>query len=204
MAVGAIPILPVQSVSGNAFNADRIEEEAAQSFLLGTPVSIAADGGLQAWNGTTFTANTKGSVVGVSYEAASNLASLGKGAPAVFGAIGQGAALTFGSVPNQASAVNIPHGAPINDGRCGFVLAGPDIVFSAVLGNAGSPVTPAIGTDRGVAYTLSKDANNFWYVNRTVSTANVVVVGLDPRDVPAAGTRVLFQFLTTTLDILAF
>src|SRR5262249_59695794 len=110
MAVGAIPILPVKTVSGNAFNAQRIIEEAAQTFLLGTPVSIASDGGLQAWNGTTFTAVTKGSVVGISYEAASNLASLGLGSPAVFGAIGRGAAVTFGSVPTQASAVHIPHG----------------------------------------------------------------------------------------------
>ena len=200
MAISGIPILPVESISGNQFRAFRIIEEATQTFYAGTPVSVAADGGIQAWNGTTFGgAGTQGAVAGISYEAASGLATTGKGAPIPFSPIvGVGAAVgLFGHVQNQASAVNIAHGAPFNDGRVGFYPATADTVYSAILGNGGNPVTPA-ATDVGKTYSLSIDsAGVYWYVNRTVTTAVVVVVALDLRDVPAAGTRVLFQFLPT-------
>jgi len=211
MAITAIPIQPVESQSGNQWRAFRIIEENAQTFKAGTLVSVAADGGIQAWNGTTYGVNTAapalGSVVGVSYEAGSSLATTGVGAPVPFSPVtGLGATLTFGSVPNEASAKNIPHGAPLNDGRVGFILPSADTIFSATFGNAGSPATPAV-TNVGKQYGMTIDTGgNFWYVDSSKSTFGtnllVTVVGLDLRDVPAAGTRVLIQFISYAVYLL--
>lgn len=208
MAITAIPILPVESVSGNSFRAFRLIEESAQTFKIGTPVSIAAgDGGVQAW-----VANTQGpgqgGICGISYEAASNLSATGSGAPvpnSPFTGVGAVAG-TFGSVPNQTSAKNIAHGAPVNDGRVGFIIPAPDIVFSAILGNAGNPVTPA-ATDVGKQYGLTLDTGgNFWYVDRAKTTAGtntvLTVIALDLRDTPASGTRVLFTFLPNVVNLI--
>lgn len=205
MAITAIPILPVETVSGNQFRATRIIEESAQTFQAGTPVTVAAgDGGIQAWAGSVVT-GAAGSITGISYEAASNLSATGSGAPTPFSPfLGVGAvAGTFGSVPNQTSAKNIAHGAPLNDGRVGFYSAVNDTVYSATFGNNGNTATPA-NTDVGVRYGLTIDSGSkFWYVDKNKSTAGtntcVRVVGLDPRDVPAAGTRVLFVFDPVTV-----
>jgi hypothetical protein len=205
MAIAAIPILPVKDSSANGFVAQRIIEEATQTFLAGTPVAIAADGGIKAW-----VANTQGplpgGVVGIAYEAASNLAATGTGAPQPmqpFAGVGAVAGL-FGSVPNQPSAVNIAHGAPINDGRVGIITPGPNTVYSAIFGNAGNTATPAV-TNVGKQYGLTLDSNSkYWYVDSSKTTAGtntvLTVVGLDPRDVPGAGTRVLFVFLQNVID----
>jgi hypothetical protein len=212
MAITAIPILPVESVSGNSFRAFRLIEEATQTFKVGTPVAIAAgDGGVQAWSANTGATGVnlgQGGICGISYEAASNLGSTGLGAPVPFSPVtGLGAAAgTFGSVPNQSLAKNIAHGAPLNDGRVGFILPAPDTVFSAVLGNNGSPVTPA-ATDVGKGYGLTLDSGgNFWYVDRnktTVGTSVVLtVIALDLRDVPGAGTRVLFTFISNYVNLI--
>lgn len=206
MAISAIPILPFSDISAAAMNSTRLIEELSQTFQLGTPVELtAADGGVKAWDGTTGTAFTfpsagLGAIVGISYEAASNLTATGAGAPAPqspFTGVGAVAG-TFGSVPNQASAKNIAHGAPLNDGRVGFYLGGPQIVFSATFGNAGSPATPA-NTDVGKNYGLTIDSNSkFWYVDKSKATPGtntvLTVISLDPRDVPASGSRVLFTF----------
>src|SRR6266404_4180715 len=112
MAITAIPILPVQSLSGNQWRADRIIEKASATFKLGTPVAIeVATGAVIAWDGTTGITGTitGAAIVGVSYEAASNLGSTGT-YPAPFSPfVGVGATLSFGSVPNESSAKNIPH-----------------------------------------------------------------------------------------------
>lgn len=208
MAITAIPILPVESISGNQFRAFRLIEESAQTFKQGTPVSIAAgDGGVQAW-----VANTQGpgqgGIAGISYEAASNLGATGSGAPTPFSPfLGVGAvAGTFGTVPNQSSAKNIAHGAPINDGRVGFIVPAPDVVFSATFGNAGNTATPA-NTDVGKQYGLSLDTGgNFWYVDKSKTTAGtntvLTIIALDLRDVPGAGTRVLFTFLPSVVNLI--
>jgi hypothetical protein len=206
MAITAIPILPVQDTSANGFASIRLIEELTQTFKFGTPVEItAADGGVKAWDGTTgqafvFGSATIGGIIGIAYEAASNLASTGLGAPTPFNpVVGLGAAVgTFGNVPNQASAKNISHGAPLNDGRVGVVLLGPQVLFSATFGNNGNTATPA-ATDVGKNYGLTIDSgSNFWYVDKNKSTVGtntvLTVVGLDPRDTPAAGSRVLFTF----------
>lgn len=208
MAISAIPILPVGTVSGNSFRAYRLIEEATQTFLAGTPVAIAAaDGGVKVW-----VANTQGpgqgGICGISYEAASNLAATGAGITPMSPFVGVGAAAgTFGSVPNQASAVNIAHGAPINDSRVGFIIPSPDVIFSATFGNAGNAATPA-NTDVGKQYGLTLDSNSkFWYVDKSKVTANtntvLTIISLDLRDAPGAGTRVLFTFLPNVVNLIA-
>lgn len=204
MAITAIPIQPVSTFSGNQYRGRRIIEEAAQTFKLGTVVALAADGGVQAWGGATLT-GAQGSPIGISYEAASNLGATGSGAPAPNQPVtGLGSAITFGSVPNEASAKNIPHGAPFNDGRVGFFVGNVDVIYSATFGNAGNAATP-LATDVGVGYGLTIDTGgNFWYVDKskTGASAAVKVIGLDLRDAPAAGTRVLFIFLSTVVQVL--
>lgn len=205
MAITAIPIQPVESISGNQFRANRYIEESAQTFKVGTVVALAAgDGGVIAWAGATLS-GAVGSPIGISYEAASNLSSTGVGAPTPGSPlVGLGATLTFGSVPNESSAKNIPHGAPINDGRVGVLLAAADSFFSATFGNAGSPATPA-NTDVGASYGLTIDSgSNFWYVDKskTGASAAVKVIQLDLRDAPGSGTRVVFQFLATVVNLL--
>lgn len=213
MAITAIPIQPVQSAPDYQFRAERVIEEATQTFKNGTVVSLAADGGVQAWNGATygtaFTGGALGAPIGISYESASNLATTGKGAPVPFSPLtGVGAAQgLFGYVQNEPSAVNIAHGAPINDGRVGFFPAASGIIFSATFGNAGSPATPS-NTNVGVVYGMTIDSGgNFWYVDASKVTAGtntlVKVTGLDPRDVPGPGTRVLFQFLPYAVYLLS-
>lgn len=207
MAISAIPILPVETVSGNSFRSNRIIEKATQTFLAGTPVAIdSGTGAVIAW-----VANTQGpgqgGVCGVAYEAASNLGATGVGPAPMSPVTGVGAAVgTLSNVPNQPSSVTILHGAPINDGRVGFVLPGPDTVFSAILGNNGAAATPA-ATDVGKQYGLTADtAGKYWYVDRNKTTAGtntvLTVIGLDLRDVPGAGTRVLFTFLPSVVNLI--
>jgi len=203
MANFSVPIKPVSTISGNDFRASRIIEEAGQTFFMGTPVEVkAADGGLQVWDGSTITAG----IAGISYEAASNLGTTGAGAPAPpFGTVGVGAvAGIFGSVQNEPNAVNIAHGAPLNDGRCGlWELANSDTIFSAAFGSTGTATTPAV-TDVGVAYGLTLDTNGYWYVDKAKTGGSAVlrITALDPRYKPAPGTNVEFAFLNTSAQIL--
>jgi hypothetical protein len=207
MAIVAIPILPATTVSSSQWKGTRLIEEATQTFKFGTPVAQAAgDGGIIAWAGAILT-SAVGSICGISYENASNLASTGLGAPTPMSPFtGVGAvAGTFGFVPNQPSAKNIAHGAPFNDGRVGFFVPAQDSVFVATFGNAGNAATP-LNTDVGLTYGLTLDtAGNFWYVDKskTGASAAVRVVNLDPRDTPAAGTRVEFTFLPTVVTLVA-
>ncbi len=166
--MASIEIHSVQTVSGNQARVRRIIEDDAQTFLAGTPVSIeAADGGVQAWDGSTVAFG----IAGFSLEAASNLVTAGVAKT-----------LTFGSVPNEASAVNIPRGAPLNDGRVGFETATEDTVFRGQVG----PSQTALATDVGVSYGMTIDSDGHWYVDKTKSTVPtntvVTIVKLDPTD----------------------
>ena len=203
MAITAVPIQPVKSLSGNQWAARRIIEDATQTFKLGTVVAmVAADGGVIAWAGATVS-GAVGSPIGISYEPASNLASTGLGAPAPNQPVtGLGAALTFGSVPNEASAKNIPHGAPLNDGRVGVVIAAfADTVFSATLGTTGNFTNWAdtlMSTNPLAGLTIDS-GSNFWYVD--LGKTNLVrIVGRDLRDPIGSGNRVLFQFIGTAVQ----
>src|SRR5690349_11435852 len=162
----------------------------------------AADGGVIAWGGATVS-GAVGSPVGISYETASNLASTGLGAPQPNQPVtGLGAALTFGSVPNETSAKNIPHGAPLNDGRVGLFLAAfADTVFSATLGTTGNFTNWAdtlLSTNPLAGLTIDS-GSNFWYVD--LGKTNLVrIVGRDLRDPIGTGNRVLFQFISTAVQ----
>jgi hypothetical protein len=197
MANFATPIKPVSTVSGNDFRSNRIIEEASQNGILAFSVVqvTSSDGGLQAWDGSTIASG----IAGIAYEPSSNLGTTGLGAPAPLSPfVGAGAvAGTFGSVPNESSAVNISHGAPLNDGRWGLFIACNDTVFSAAFGSNTVATTPLV-TDVGKIYGMTKDGtNNYWYVdkNKVTTSAVCTVIALDPRVKAAAGSQVFFVFL---------
>lgn len=174
MATAAI--YPVQTVSGNQPRMRRIGENAGETFLLGVPVQLTG-GYVAEWNGTTEALG----IAGISSEPASDLDT--DGVPKT---------LSYGTVQNQASAVNIPMGAPLNDGRLGFFVANDDTVFAGQVGPSQS-VTQA---NVGVEYGMTKDSDGHWYVD-TSDTSDVVVriVKLDPNDQSATPRGVYFVFI---------
>lgn len=146
----------------------RVIEKAGQTFLIGTPVMIdTVTGAVQGWDGTTVAAG----IAGFTKENGANLSVTG---------IPQ--TLSYGGVPNQPSAVNIPEGAPINDGRNGFEVAISSTVFAGQVG----PAQTAVATDIGKQYGLTKDTDNHWFVDKTKATAGtntvVTIVKLDQYD----------------------
>lgn len=162
----SIPIHAARTVSGNQPAYRRLPEEATQTFLDGTPVQIdTGTSGVQAWPGDGGNPVTD-AIVGFSGEAASNLVT-----------VGVAKTLTFGSVPNQPLAVNIPRGAPLNDGKVGFEVAVDDSIFH------GQGNTTMAVTDVGKSYGLAIDTDLHWYVDKT-DAVNVCVriVGLDEND----------------------
>lgn len=191
----------VQTVSGNQPRIRRIIEEAGQTFLSGTPVQEAADGGIKAWDGVTVAFG----IAGFSKEAASNLAviaptplttTIGIGGPP--GA--QGAkVLTFGAVPYEPAAINIPRGAPLNDGRVGFEVSTDDTVFYAQVG----PAQTTVASDVGKQYGMSIDTDGHWYVDKTKSGAAAVclIVKLDPNDLSTTPRGVYIMILTSAAQI---
>lgn len=165
--MSSIEIHSVQTVSGNQARVRRIIEEATQTFLQGTPVMLAADGGVEAWNGSTIAYG----IAGFSLSAASNLTTLGVAKT-----------LTFGSVPNESSAVNIPRGAPLNDGRVDFEVSTPDTIFRGQVG----PSQTVTAANVGVQYGMTIDSDGHWYVDTTKTTVGTntvcTVTKLDPTD----------------------
>ncbi len=166
--MASIEIHSVQTVSGNQARVRRIIEDDAQTFLQGVPVQIeAADGGVQEWDGTTVAFG----IAGFSLSAASNLTTTGVAKT-----------LTFGTVPNETSAVNIPRGAPLNDGRVDFETSSIDTIFRGQVG----PAQTALVTDVGVQYGMTKDSDGHWYVDKTKTTVGtntvVTITKLDPVD----------------------
>src|SRR5215831_6467948 len=172
----------VRTKSGNTEETDSPAEKAGQSFVKGTPVQLNA-GVLQAWDGATVNAG----IYGVAAEDAHNLASDGLGFPIPFNPVGfPGTGTTFGKVPFQASAVNIPEGAPPVKGLVVVFIANLDTVFRAQTDNNTGAATTPTRANRGTAYGLTIDANGHWYVDfakTTVGTNTVVeMVDLDPID----------------------
>lgn len=165
--MASIPIGAVQTVSGNQPRIRRIIEQATQTFLAGTPVQISTTGGVQVWDGATYAFG----LAGFTLEAGANLTTLG--VPKT---------LTYGSVPNQASAVNIPMGAPLNDGRNGFEVACDDTVFLGQVGPSQSVTDASVGKEYG----MTLDSDGYWYVDTTKSTVGTNtmcrIVKLDPND----------------------
>lgn len=192
-------IIAVQTRSGNTPKTNSINEKAGQTFLKGVPVQLNA-GVIQEWDATVA---ATGSIAGITLVDASNLATDGAGAPGPFTPIGfPGTGTTFGKVPYEASAVNIPRGAPFQTGQTLFEEANDDTVFSAQFDNASGAVaadyTP-VQSDIGKQYGMTKDANGHWYVDKakvTVGTNTVLVIyQIDPVDGSIVNARVWFTFL---------
>jgi hypothetical protein len=166
--VASIEIHSVQTVSGNQARVRRIVEDDLQTFLQGVPVQLdVVDSTIQEWDGVTILQG----IAGFSLSYASNLVTAG--VPKT---------LTFGTVPNETSAVNIPRGAPLNDGRIDFEVASDDTVFRGQVG----PAQTLTQANVGKQYGLTKDTDGHWYVDLTKLTVGtntvVTIVKLDPTD----------------------
>jgi hypothetical protein len=192
--VASSEIHSIQTVSGNQPRMRRINEEAGQTFIPGTPVQLAAgDGGVKAWDGVTVAQG----IAGFSKEAANNLAALGVTPTAAVPAV---QTLTFGSVPNEPAAKNI--GRPLfQDGRIGFEVSAQDTVF---LGQVGPSQVTAL-TDLGKQYGMTQDSDGHWYVDKTKTGASAVVtIGrLDPNDQSATPRGVYFVVLAAAAQLVA-
>lgn len=180
-----------ETVSGNQFRMTRLNEDAAQTFLAGTPLQLNnASGGLKAWDGVTISSG----IAGIAKEFGVNLTTAGvplgtTQAPAGPSATGPGGGITFGSVQNEPAATNFTR--PLfNDGKTGAVLAIPDNVFYGQVG----PAQVVATTDIGKQYGITKDADGHWFVDKTKTGASAVcvIVGFDNWDTTRG---VLFTFL---------
>ena len=192
-----IPIIPLQTVSGNTDFTISIPEKAGQTFLSGVPVQLSG-GYVQIWDGATY----NGGLLGVSAIPGSNLATNGAGAPGAFSQItGIGAIQSYGKVINQPGAVNIAVGTPITDGRTLVNASYSDTVFEAMVDNS----TGAVAADYtptqanvGLAYGLTLDGNGYAYVDLGKNTSGtntcVIIVGLSPVDGSIVNGRVRFIF----------
>ena len=189
MAITAVPIVVRQSKTNNAPVVANVGEKASQTFKAGTIVALST-GYIAAWGGV----NPSGAaaIAGVSIVAGSNLTTANTAKT-----------LTFGSVPNQSSAVNIPVGAPANDGKCEIYTGNSNTIFAGTFGNNGNAATIAV-TDVGVHYGLTIDSgSNYWYVDKNKTTVGtntaVQVEGIDPMTSAngtsiSANTLALFSF----------
>lgn len=200
-----LPIIVVQTVSGNQENIVNYLEGATQTFNNGTPVQISA-GSIVA---STSPLSSTNLLAGVAMYAGHNLASAGKGASPVFGSIGfPGGAPTFGTVPNQTAAVNLLHGSPFVDGLMPVQLAVTDSIFEVQVDNSTGASFTASSADLGKFATLVTDANNWWYLDRNTiatvvgATVSCEIISLNPQDLVAGSVttqvpngRVRIRFL---------
>src|SRR5208282_2641755 len=165
-------------------------EGATQTFNNGTPV-VVSSGAVVA---STSALSTTNQLVGIAMYAGHNLASAGKGASPLYGSIGfPGGSPTVGSVPNQPSAVNLPHGAPFVDGLMPVQLAVEDSIFEVQVDNSTGSNYTASTSDIGKYATLVTDSNNWWYLDRnTIATSPgtlaCVILSLNPQDLVAGST----------------
>jgi hypothetical protein len=187
-------------------------EEAAQTFVEGTPVQLqmtgvgAADGGVAVWDGTTLVRG----IAGIAIQNANNLGVTGSGAPQPFSPVlGPGSVIgSYAANSNQSLAVITPPMVPFTDGTLGYYIAAPTTRFIAKLGTSAT-VTPSATSNAqvGLIFGLTKDTgNNFWYVdiNKTGGSAAVQIVGLSPLEaVGTVGGHVIFTFLPAVAQIVA-
>ena len=183
MAGKAVPIVVGRTTDDSQPSILRYPEKAAQTFLAGTPVfrDNAVNGGVAEWSGVVATSK----VAGIAIEPGSNLAT-----------VGVKKTLTFGSVQNQSAAVNIPRGAPLNDGSVGVQLADDTTEFLAQF----LDTVPALETDVGKTYGLTKDSNNYWYIDKGKSDS-VVVTQLYSGDADRNGGRAFFRFISAAAQM---
>lgn len=185
-----LPIIPVSTISGNQEQIFNFLEGATQTFNNGTPVVISA-GAVVA---STSPLSSTNLTCGICAYAGHNLASAGKGASPLFGSIGfPGGSPTFGTVPNQTSAVNLPHGVPFVDGLMPVYEAIEDTIFEVQVDNSTGASFTASTADLGKYVALVTDANNWWYADRntiaaTPGTLPCVIVSLNPQDLASGST----------------
>lgn len=185
-----LPIIVVQTVSGNQEEIFDYLEGATQTFNNGTPVVISSGAVIA----STSPLSTTNQLVGIAMYAGHNLASAGKGASPLYGSIGfPGGSPTFGSVPNQPSAVNLLHGSPFVDGLMPCQLAVEDTIFEVQVDNSTGASGAASTADLGKYAALVTDANNWWYLDRntiatTPGTLPCVILSLNPQDLVAGST----------------
>jgi hypothetical protein len=176
----------------------RLPQKASLTIKRGTPVVLSSGFLIER---TAIDGVTK-VVAGITDQFGDNLSSDGTAS------IG-GSGLTFGSVPNQSSAVNIPIGAPPNDGLMGCVLASDNVIFQGVVDAAKTTANADIGSIFG----LTKDTTTGnWFVDTTITTsaggACVIVtefvdpVGVGAFGVGTTGGRVAFKFTKAYQQIL--
>jgi hypothetical protein len=184
--------------SGNQMRMSRPIEDAAQTFLAGTPLQLNnATGGLKAWDGVTIASG----IAGIAKEFAVNLATAGvplnSPAGTAPGALYVGGGPAFGAVQNEPAAVNLTRPF-FNDGRTGIVLVITDTLFYAQVG----PNQTTLITDIGKQYGMTKDVDGHWYVDKTKTGASAVcvVTGLDAWDTQRG---VLITFLPLIAQILS-
>jgi hypothetical protein len=200
-----LPIIPVGTVSGNQEQMFNYRQGASVTAPVGVPLVISSGAVVAA----TSSLSTSNLTVGISAIAGQNLASAGLGASPLWASIAfPGGAPTFGSVPNQSSAVNLPHGVPYVDGLMPVYLAVDDTIFEAQIDNSTGASFAASTSDLGKFATLVADgANSSWYVDRNtinaaMGTLAIVLVSLNPQDLVAGSTttqvnngRIRFKFL---------
>lgn len=199
-----LPIVPVSTISGNQEQIFDYQEGQSQTFNNGTPVVISSGAVIAA----TSPLSTTNVTCGIALLPGHNLASAGKGASPIFGSIGfPGGAPTVGSVPNQSSAVNLPHGAPFVDGLMPTAQSVGDTIFEVQVDNSTGASYTASSADVGKYAALVTDANNWWYLDRntiatTPGTLPCRIISLNPQDLASgssttqvANGRVRVRFL---------
>lgn len=185
------------TVSGNQNRMERLNEDAGQTFLAGTPLMLnLATGALKAWDGVTIPSG----IAGIAKEFGANLTTAGvplgtNQLPSNTPQVGGG--IVFGSVQNEPAASNLSR-PYFNDGKTGIMLAIPDSVFYGEVG----PAQVVAQTDLGKQYGLTKDVDGHWFVDKTKVGINacVVITGFDNWDVSRG---VLFSFLPTVGQLLS-
>jgi hypothetical protein len=208
MANFADSLEPTQDLGGAiSFPIAFSPEEAAQTFVEGTPVQInATDGGLQAWDGTTLTRG----IAGIANSNANNLGTTGAGIQQPFSAqVGPGSVIgSYAANANQPLALITPPGVPFTDGTLGYYIALPTTRFTGKLGTSATVTPVATAYNQvGLIYGLTKDTgNNYWYVdtNKTGGSAAVLIVGISPLEaIGTVGGHVIFTFLPAVGQIVA-
>jgi hypothetical protein len=205
-----LPIVPVSTISGNQEHIFNYREGASQTFNNGTPVVLSSGNVIAA----TSPLSTTNLTCGIAAYPGHNLSSAGKGASPVFGSIGfPGGSPTVGSVPNQTSAVNLPHGSPYVDGLMLVWQSVLDTIFEVQVDNStGASFTAGIA-DVGQYAALVTDAGNWWYLDRntlatTAGTLPCRILSLNPQDLASGSTttqvangRVRIQFLAAASQV---
>jgi hypothetical protein len=197
-----LPILQVQNKANTTPYTSSQPEAAGQTFLTGAPVQLNGSGYVQQWDGTTVTAG----ILGVAESFGLNLGSAGLGAPVPpFGGVtGTIAIQTYGSVVNQPLGVNIALGTPISDGRTLYMEPNQDNIFQALFdnltGSVAADYTPVQGSI-GLTYGMTKDANGYWYVDKSKTGASAVVQIVALPLGSYVNAPVNFVFLTAAIQI---